>query len=150
MDRRDAPYLRLTSGKPPRRRRMFRTAKLNIGGRAAVLGLCLAGAGLGLFLGRLSGLPIALTVLVGGLLPLVLLVAADRRKWGAMLTGYGWGATEDEVSAVAAELRRRGVVVNVEVWGEDDSVSLRYRNADAKAVATVLAQQGIPPMHQWR
>ncbi|MEO8517920.1 MAG: hypothetical protein ABI438_01980 [Dermatophilaceae bacterium] len=150
MDRRDAPYLRLRSGKPRRRRRMFRTAKLNIVGRAAVLGLCLAGAGLGLAAGRLSGLPVAVTAMVAALLPLVLLVAADRRKWGAMLTAYGWGGTEDEVSAVAAELLRRGVVANVEIWreDEDDSVSLQYRNADADVVATVLAQQGIPPMER--
>lgn len=113
-----------------------------------MVGSCLAGAGLGLLAGRLSGLPIAVTAVVGGLLPLVLLVAADRRKWRAMLTAYGWGGTEAEVAAVAAELHRRGVVANVEIWSGDDSVSLRYRNADADVVATVLAEQGIPPMDQ--
>ena len=148
MDRPDAPYMPLRLGKPRRRRGMFRTAKLNIVGRAAVMGSCLIAAGLGFAVGRLSGLPVAVTAVVVGLLPLALLVAADRRKWRAMLTAYGWGGTEEEVSAVAAELLRRGVVASVEIWGEDDSVSLQYRNADAGVVATVLAQQGIPPKDQ--
>lgn len=124
---------------------MFRTAKLNIVGKAAVAGSCLAAAGVGFAAGRLSGLPVAVTAVVGALLPAALLVAADRRKWRGMLTAYGRGGTEDEVSAVAAALLRRGVVANVEIWGEDDSVSLQYRNADAGVVATVLAEQGIPP-----
>ena len=128
---------------------MFRTARLNIVGWAAVLGSCLAAAGLGFAAGRLSGLPIAVTAPAAALLPLVLLVAADRRKWRAMLAGYGWGGTEAEVSAVAAELLRRGVVANVEIWGEDESVSLQYRNADAGVVATVLAELGIPGMDHW-
>ena len=112
------------------------------------MGSCLIAAGLGFAVGRLSGLPVAVTAVVVGLLPLALLVAADRRKWRAMLTAYGWGGTEEEVSAVAAKLLRRGVVASVEIWGEDDSVSLQYRNADAGVVATVLAQQGIPPKDQ--
>jgi len=128
---------------------MFRTARLNIVGWAAVLGSCLAAAGLGFAAGRLSGLPIAVTAPAAALLPLVLLVAADRRKWRAMLAGYGWGGTEAEVSAVAAALLRRGVVANVEIWGEDESASLQYRNADADVVATVLAEYGIPGMDHW-
>jgi len=128
---------------------MFRTAKLNMVGRAAVVGSCLAAAGLGFGAGQLVGLPIVVTASAGGLLPLALLVAADRRKWRAALTAYGWGGTEAEVSAVVAELLRRGVVANVEIWGEDESVSLQYRNADAGVVATVLAEHGIPPIDQW-
>ena len=128
---------------------MFRTARLNIVGWAAVLGSCLAAAGLGFAAGRLSGLPIAVTAPAAALLPLALLVAADRRKWRAMLAGYGWGGTEAEVSAVAAALLRRGVVANVEIWGEDESASLQYRNADADVVATVLAEYGIPGMDHW-
>jgi hypothetical protein len=128
---------------------MFRTARLNIVGWAAVVGSCLAAAGLGFASGRFFGLPIAVTASAAALLPLVLLVAADRRKWRASLTAYGWGGTEAEVSAVAAELLRRGVVANVEIWGEDESASLQYRNADAGVVATVLAELGIPGMDHW-
>ena len=128
---------------------MFRTARLNIVGWAAVVGSCLAAAGLRFAAGRLFGLPIAVTAPAAALLPLVLLVAADRRKWRAMLAGYGWGGTEAEVSAVAAALLRRGVVANVEIWGEDESASLQYRNADADVVATVLAEYGIPGMDHW-
>ena len=66
-----------------------------------------------------------------------------------MLAVYGWGGTATEVSAVATELLRRGVVANVEIYGEDESASLQYRNADAKVVETVLAEQGIPPIDHW-
>lgn len=67
------------------------------------------------------GLPIAGTAPAGGLLPLALLAALDRHRWRAMLAGYGWGGTTAEVSAVAAELLRRGVVANVEVHDDDDA-----------------------------
>jgi len=128
---------------------MFRTAKLNIVGSAAVVGSCITAAGLGFAAGRFFGLPVAVTTSAGGLLPLAFLVAADRRKWRSMLAVYGWGGTATEVSAVAAELLRRGVVANVEIYGEDESASLQYRNADAKVVETVLAEQGIPPIDHW-
>ena len=59
-----------------------------------------------------------------------------------MLAGYGWGGTPAEVSAVAAELLLRGVVTNVEVH-DDESTSLRYRNADADVVSIVLAELGV-------
>ena len=128
---------------------MFRTAKLNIVGSAAVVGSCITAAGLGFAAGRFFGLPVAVTASAGGLLPLAFLVAADRRKWRSMLAVYWWGGTATEVSAVAAELLRRGVVANVEIYGEDESASLQYRNADAKVVETVLAEQGIPPIDHW-
>jgi hypothetical protein len=144
MDRPYAPYMRLRLGKPRRRRRMFRTAKLNMVGVAAVVGSCLTAAGLGFAAGRFLGLPVAIIASAGGLLPLAFLVAADRRKWRAMLAVYGWGGTAAEVTAVAAELLRQGVVANVEMNDEDESASLRYRNADADVVATVLAEFGIP------
>jgi len=147
MDRRYAEYMPLGSGKPPRRRAILRTAKLNMVGGAAVVGTCLAAAGLGFAAGRLLGLPVAITASAGGLLPLAVLAALDRRRWSAMLAGYGWGGTTAEVSAVAAELLRRGVVANVEVHDEDDeSTSLWYRNADADVVSTVLAEHGVPPV----
>jgi len=115
-------------------------------GGAAVVGTCLAGAGLGFAAGRLPVLPVALTASVGGLLPLAVLAALDRHRWRASLAGYGWGGTTAEVSAVAAELLRRGVVANVEVHDEDDdeSTSLWYRNADADVVSTVLVLHGVP------
>ena len=128
---------------------MFRTAKLNIVGSAAVVGSCITAAGLGFAAGRFFGLPVAVTASAGGLLPLAFLVAADRRKWRSMLAAYGWGGTAAEVSAVATELLRRGVFANVEIYGEEESVSLQYRNGDAKVVETVLAELGIPAMDHW-
>jgi hypothetical protein len=128
---------------PPRRRAIFHTARLNMVGGAAVVGTCLAAAGLGFAAGRLLGLPVAVTASAGGLLPLALLVGFDRRRWRGMLAAYGWGGTVAEVSSVAAELLRRGVVATVEVH-DDESTSLSYRNADAAVVSTVLEEHGVP------
>lgn len=143
MERRYPEYMPLRFGKPPRRRGILRTAKLNMVGGAAVVGTCLAAAGLGFVAGRLLGLPVAVTASAGGLLPLALLTTVDRHRWKSMLASYGWGGTTAEVSAVAAELLRRGVVTNVEVH-DDVSTSLRYRKADADVVLTVLAEHGVP------
>ena len=151
MERRYAEYMPLRSGKPRRRRRILRTAKLNIVGVAAVVGSCLIAAGLGFAAGRFLGQPVAVTAIAGGLLPLALLVAVDRRRWRAMLAAYRWGGTADEVSAVAVELLHRGVVTNVEIQleGDDETASLWYRNADADALSTVLAEHGLPAIDPW-
>lgn len=152
MSRRYEEYMPLRAGKPRRRRRFLRTAKLNIVGGVAVVGSCLTSAGLGLAAGRLFGLPVALTAAVGGLLPLALLVAADRRRWRAMLAVHGWGGTAAEVSAVAADLLRRGVVATVETHVDEEggeSASLAFRNADTDVVSTVLVERGLPPIIPW-
>ncbi|MHB8188428.1 MAG: hypothetical protein ACYDDU_20630 [Dermatophilaceae bacterium] len=126
----------------------MRTAKLNMVGGAAVVGSCLIAAGLGFAGGRFLGLPVAVTASAGGLLPLALIAVVDRRRWGAMLAVYGWGGTAAEVSAVAADLVRRGVVANVEM-DDDESASLWYRNGDADVVSTVLAEHGVPAIGSW-
>jgi hypothetical protein len=149
MERRYSSEAPLRPGKPPRRRRILRTAKLNIVGGAAVVGSCLAAAGLGFAAGRLLGLPGAVTASAGGLLPLALLVAVDRRRWRSMLASCGWGGTAAEVSAVAVELLRRGVVANVEINDDDETASLWYRNADADVVSTVLTERGLPAIGHW-
>ena len=139
----------LRPGNPPRRRRILRTAKLNMVGGAAVLGSCLAAAGPGFAAGRLLALPVAVTASAGGLLPLALLATVDRHRWKSMLTSYGWGGTAAEVTAVAVELLRRGVVVNVEINDDDETASLWYRNADADVVSTVLTEHGLPAIGPW-
>jgi hypothetical protein len=113
-------------------------------GRAAVVGSCLIAAGLGFAAGRSLGLPVAVTAPAGGLLPLALIAAVDRRRWRAGLAGYGWGGTVAEVSSVALDLVRRGVVANVDVDDDNESAPLWYRNADADVVSTVLAEHGVP------
>jgi hypothetical protein len=119
-------------------------------GGAAVVGSCVLVAGLGFAAGRFVGLPIAVTASVGALLPLAVLAAVDRRRWRAALALYGWGGTAAEVSAVAAELLRRGVVADVETHDDDDeSASLWYRNADTDVVSTVLAEHGLPTIGPW-
>ncbi|MEP7035263.1 MAG: hypothetical protein ABI662_03800 [Dermatophilaceae bacterium] len=152
MERRDAEYMPLRSGHRPRRRRpILRTAKLNLVGGAAVLGSSLTAAGLGFAAGRFLGLPVAVTAPAGGLLPLALLAVVDRRRWRASIAGYGWGGTADEVSELASELLRHGVVTNVEIQleGDDETASLRYRNADVDVVANVLAEHGLPAIDSW-
>jgi hypothetical protein len=149
MERRHSSEAPLRPGKPPPRRRILRTAKLNIVGGAAVVGSCLAAAGLGFAAGRLLGLPVAVTASAGGLLPLVLLAAVDRRRWRSMLASCGWGGTAAEVAAVAVELLRHGVVANVEINDDDETASLWYRNADADVVSTVLTERGLPAIGPW-
>jgi len=125
--------------------------KLNIVGEAAVLGSCVMAAGLGFAAGRFLRLPVAVTASSGGLLPLALLAVVDRRRWRASLAAYGWGGSADEVSAMASELLRLGVVTNVEIQLEDDdeTASLWYRNADVDVVSTVLAEHGLPAIDSW-
>jgi hypothetical protein len=61
----------------------------------AVAGLCLAGVGIGVALTRASGVAAWVAAPAGGAAVLLVVVAADRRKWGTMETGCGW--TEDAV-----------------------------------------------------
>ena len=139
----------LRLGNPPRRRQILRTAKLNMVGGAVVLGSCLAAAGLGFAAGRLFGVPVAVTAWVCGLLPLALLATVDRRRWKSMIASHGWGGPAAEVSTVAVELLRRGVVTNVEMNDDDETASLWYRNADADVVSTVLTERGLPAIGPW-
>ena len=124
VGRRYAPYSPLTPGRARRRRRTLRTAELNMVGKAVVGGSCLAAACLGFAAGRFLGFPAPVTAALGGLLPLALLVAVDRSRWKSMLVSHGWGGTAAEVSAVAADLVRRGVAANVEMQGEGETASL--------------------------
>ena len=152
VDRHPSPYAPLTrGGRSDRRHRPFlRTARLNLVGWLAVVGSCLAAAGLGFAAGWLLGLPRPVTASVGGLLPLALLVAADRRRWAAMFVGYRWGGTPAEVSAVVADLNGRGVAASAEIDSDGQKASLQYRNADAEVVHTVLAAHGVPaPRHRF-
>lgn len=122
----------------------MRTAELNIGGRLALLGSCVAGAVVGFAVGRVLGLPAAVAASAVGLIPVAIVAALDRRRWRAMLAGYGWGGTAAEVSEVIADLARHGVEAHVQLNGDGRSASLRYRHADSAVVSTVLADRGVP------
>lgn len=121
----------------------MRTVELNMGGRLALLGSCVAGGVVGFAVGRVLGLPGAVAASAVGLIPVVV-AALDRRRWRAMLAGYGWGGTAAEVSEVIAVLARRGVEAHVQLNGDGRSASLRYRHADRAVVSTVLADRGVP------
>src|SRR5215207_10094419 len=126
MERRSAAYV------PSRRSRpfsLFRMAQLNIVGRTAVAGLCLAGAGIGLVATRVTGIPAVVAVPAGGAAALLSLVAADRRKWGTRETRYSWTEDAAEVERVADLIDRTGVTVRVTA-DEQGRPMLWYRNRD--------------------
>lgn len=118
-------------------------AQLNIVGRAAVAGLCLAGAGIGLAATRLVGIPAVVAVPAGGAAMLLGLVAADRRKWGTRETGHSWTEDAAEVERVADLIERTGITVRVTA-DEQGRPMLCYRNRDARPVRRVLRKAGIP------
>lgn len=135
-------------GRRLRRYRLFRTARLNPAGRAAVAAFCLVGAATGYAIGVLAGSPVVVWPVIGALLCLGTLVLVDRWRWGRLWTGYSWGDTPHATERAGAELKRRGVAVETSV-DPAGGVSLRYRHRDGRQVARVLAELGISPPHRW-
>jgi hypothetical protein len=135
----------------PRARRwstppLFRSARLNAAGRAAVALVCAAFAALGYLLGgywvaggvgpRLAG------SLGGALLGLALLVAVDRRRWGRTGTSMSWGGDPGAVQRAAEVLHRHGVPVEIVMW--HGIASLSYRNRYARRVRRALSTHEPP------
>jgi hypothetical protein len=144
MEHRSSSYL--FSRRIRHHRGLFRTAQLNIVGRAAVAGLCLAGAGIGLVSTRASGVRAWVAAPAGGAAVLLVLVAADRRKWGTMETGYAWTGDAAEVERVADLIERDGVTVRVDI-DERGQAKLRYVNRDGRRIRRIFQRAGIPPPH---
>lgn len=156
---------------PPRHRHdrrhyWLRTAQLNAVGWAALLGLCLAAAAVGVATARAIAVPTWWGASLA-LVPLGAVLLLDRRRWAGMETSFGWGGSESEVAHIAAELADQGVVTQVhteppvEGWPEPaygrggsegpqvggsalSTASVSYRNRDAKAVAATLRAHGLP------
>lgn len=145
------------------RRPWLRTAQLNVVGWAALLGACVAAAGVGVVVARVLRLPgwsgAALAVV-----PLGAVALADRRRWAAMETSFGWGGSADDVARIASALEAQGIATGIsadataaEEWGEPvglgpgdpmtHTASLSYRNRDAKTVEAMLRAHGIEPPH---
>lgn len=93
-------------------------------------------------------------------IPLGAVVLADRRRWARMETGFGWGGSVDEVTAIVAELEVQGVACHVHVqhspptgwdlpwepppgYGAVPEVSLSYANRDTAAVRAILQAHGV-------
>lgn len=146
------------SGRPARRHHWLRTARLNLVGWSALLGLCVvAGAGGMALSGAVGSTPLYGSA--GAVLPFVAVVLVDRRRWARMPTSFGWGGSMDDVTHVVALLEARGVhaeAVADEIahpWTEPErdhdieprvvSASLEYRNRDVVVVREVLRGQGI-------
>jgi hypothetical protein len=144
MEHRSAAYV--SSRRIRRHRGLFRTAQLNIVGWAAVAGLYLAGAGIGVVLTRASGVAAWVAAPAGGAAVLLVVVAGDRRKWGTMETGCAWTEDAAEVERVADLIERDGVTVRVDT-DEQGQKMLRYFNRDGRRVRRILRRAGIAPPH---
>lgn len=133
----------LESRRMPHRRELFRTARLNAVGWAAVAGLCAIGAGIGLLLARISGAATWIAMPFGAAAALGSLGAADRRKWAAMSTSYSWTDDLSATQEIADLLTRAGVAVSVEV---DDfgQPMLQYLNRDRRHVHRVFRSAALP------
>ena len=140
--RRASAYLSPRRGFHPRAR-LFRTAELNAAGWGAVVLLCLTGAGITHGAARASGSASNAAAPVGALACLIALVAADRRRWGGMETGYSWTDDPEDIARAGALLQRRGVPVRVDTDYEGGP-RIRYRNRDARQVRRELHRAGVP------
>lgn len=141
----------------PRRRPWLRTAQLNIVGWSALLGACTAAAAAGVLLARALGLSGWLGALLA-LFPVGAVVVADRRRWAAMETSYGWSGSVGEVAQIAEELRSQGVDATIRPdpryeqpwWDRIESpsdakptASLVYTNRHETTVRAVLRAHGV-------
>jgi hypothetical protein len=141
-DRRSSAY------RPPRalggRRELFRTAKLNAVGWAAVAGLCATGAATGLVAARLTDASSWITVPAGTAAAVATMLAADRRKWADMRTSYSWTDDRAEVQRVANLLQRAGVDASADA-DELDQPTLHYLNRDHRRVSRAFRNAGLQP-----
>jgi hypothetical protein len=138
----DSAYLS-HSGVRRGRRELFRTAKLNAAGWAAVAGFCAVGAAAGLGAARLTNASAWITVPVGGAGAFAAVVAVDRRKWARMRTSYSWADDPGEVEHTASLLQRAGIDASADT-DELDQPALRYLNRDHRRVARVFRNAGLP------
>ena len=127
-----------------RRRELFRTAQLNAVAWAAVAGLCVTGAAIGLTVSRLTGASPGITAPVGGAAAFAAVLTADRRRWATMPTTHTWTDNPVEVQQMASTLRRAGIEVTAET-DELDQHALRYLNRDHRHVARAFRDAGLPP-----
>lgn len=87
-EHRYAAYLASESARP--RRELFRSVQLNAVGWAALAGLCVTGAAVGLVAARSTGVPSWLTAPAGGAAAFAAVLAADRlRRPGVRSPGAG-------------------------------------------------------------
>ncbi|MDV3221300.1 hypothetical protein [Intrasporangium sp.] len=159
--RRYAEYAPLRPGRA--RRSWLRTAQLNVVGWSALVGVCAAAGAAGVLVARALGAS-GWWGLVVSLVPVGAVVLADRRRWAAMETSYGWSGSVGEVARIAQELRGRGVDAEVRPdaqyeqpwWDRIDApaeaphtASLVYPNRHEATVRAVLRQHGIAPPERW-
>lgn len=136
------------------------TARLNVVGWSALIGVCLLAAAAGLAVSAATRVPLLFGAAFG-VAPFLVVALLDRRRWSRMQTSFGWGGSVEEVAQLAAELAARGVqarVVTEEIaieWGESAhphagdrvvrTAALEYANRDRAAVRQVLRGHGIRP-----
>ena len=153
-------YMEPTGRRAHRRRSWLRTARLNLVGWAALLGVCLLTAAAGLAASAATRAPLPLGAAFG-VAPLLVVFLLDRRRWSRMPTTFNWGGSVPDVAQIVADLDARGVrayVVTQETataWGDSThrhtsspdakEAGLEYANRDAKVVDAVLRRRGVQP-----
>jgi hypothetical protein len=155
----------LGAGPQRRRRHWLRTAQLNIRGWSALLGACAAAGAAGVLLARALGLSGWLGLILA-LVPVGAAVVADRRRWAAMETSYGWSGSVAEVAQIAEELRGQGVDAEVrpdplyeQPWWDrigspsdapdEPTASLVHTNRHEATVRAVLRAHGVDLPDPW-
>jgi hypothetical protein len=133
------PSAHLSRGRV-RARSFLRTARLNVVGYAALIGACLVAAVGSASALRTTGWPPVLRAAVGPVVVVLVLVAADRRKWSRMETSFSFTDDPAELRTVADRLLAQGLPVRVE---EDQGPAITYRHRDARRVHAALRQLGI-------
>jgi hypothetical protein len=137
---RTGPTADLSPGRP-RPRPFLRTARLNAAGYAALAAACLVAAAVGALALSATGWPLPVRDLVGPVVVVLALVVADRHKWSRMETGFSFTDDGRDMRPIADRLVEQGIPASVDA--ERGTLSLRYRNGDAKRVHAALAEMGI-------
>jgi hypothetical protein len=141
-DHRSSAYL--SSSPIGRRPELFRTARLNAVGWAAVAGLCVTAAAAGLAAARFTGVPSWITAPAGGAAAFAAVLAADRRKWANMPTTYSWTDNPAEVQQIAFTLQRVGIAATADT-DDLEQPTLHYLNRHHRDVARAFRDAGLPP-----
>ena len=137
MKRGHADYGPLTHRRMHRQWHLLRTARLNVVGWLALVGLCALIGLVAALIGKVFSWSRPVTGASGAILALAGVLALDRKRWAGMSTSISWTHDPAEVRSVVQTLQRRGVPV-VLVIGEEGEPRLLYRNRDVRRVRAVL------------
>ena len=128
---------------PLRRWRLFRTARLNAVGWAALTGWVVAWGSIVGEAARLVDLWPAAGALLGAAAGLVVVVIFDRRRWSGMEAHFGWTDEPAVVQQAVQRLLDAGVAVSY-YMSPDGEPHLVYRQRDERRVMRLLGFPAWP------